>query len=81
MTISATDSPFAKALAAFLAARPAGRPKCLRSDLLTSNHIRNWMECVRRRRQPNAPVEAGYSHSTANIMTTAAVRTGLKSRF
>ncbi|WP_022823297.1 Gfo/Idh/MocA family protein [Hymenobacter norwichensis] len=50
-------------------------------DLLTSNHVRNWMECVRSRKQPNAPVEAGYYHSIANIMTTAAAHTGLKATF
>ncbi len=50
-------------------------------DILTSNHIRNWMECVRSRKQPNAPVEAGYSHSIATIMTNAAVHTGLKVTF
>ena len=50
-------------------------------DRLTSSHVRNWMECVRSRKTPNAPVEAGYSHSIANIMTTAAVKTGLKATF
>ena len=50
-------------------------------DRLTSNHVRNWMECVRSRKQPNAPVEAGYYHSIANIMTTAAAHTGLKATF
>ena len=50
-------------------------------DVLTSNHVRNWMECVRSRQQPHAPVEAGYSHSIANIMTTAAAHTGLKATF
>jgi len=50
-------------------------------DTLTSNHVRNWMECVRSRKQPHAPVEAGYSHSIANIMTTAASHTGLKATF
>ncbi len=50
-------------------------------DTLTSNHIRNWMECIRSRKQPNAPVEAGYSHSIATIMTNAAVHTGLKVTF
>ena len=50
-------------------------------DSLTSAHIRNWMECIRSRQQPNAPVEAGYSHSIANIMTNAAVHTGAKATF
>ena len=50
-------------------------------DKLTSNHVRNWMECIRSRKEPNAPVEAGYSHSIANIMTTAAAHTGLKVTF
>ncbi len=50
-------------------------------DPLTSAHVRNWMECVRSRKQPHAPVEAGYYHSIANIMTTAAARTGQKAVF
>lgn len=50
-------------------------------DPLTSAHMRNWMECVRSRKQPNAPVEAGYNHSVATIMTNAAVRTGGKAVF
>jgi predicted dehydrogenase len=47
-------------------------------DSLTSNHMRNWMECVRSRKQTNAPVEAGYSHAIACIMANAAARTGTK---
>ena len=43
--------------------------------------MRNWMECVRSRKQPNAPVEAGYNHSVATIMTNAAVRIGGKAVF
>jgi hypothetical protein len=50
-------------------------------DDLTSSHIRNWMECVRSRKQPNAPVDAGYSHSIATIMTNAAVHSGMKATF
>jgi predicted dehydrogenase len=50
-------------------------------DPLTSAHMRNWMECVRSRKQPNAPIEAGYAHSIASIMTNAAVRTGQKATF
>ena len=45
-------------------------------DDLTSAHMRNWMDCVRTRKKPNADVMAGYNHSIANIMTTAALRTG-----
>ncbi|MFP5043085.1 Gfo/Idh/MocA family protein [Parasediminibacterium sp. JCM 36343] len=51
------------------------------ADKLTSAHIRNWMECIRSRQQPHAPVEAGYNHSIATIMTNAAVHTGLKVTF
>ena len=50
-------------------------------DMLTSAHVRNWMECIRSRKQPNAPVEAGYQHSIATIMTNAACHTGAKVTF
>lgn len=50
-------------------------------DKLTSAHMRNWLECVRSRKTPNAPVEAGYNHSIATIMTNAAVRTGQRATF
>jgi predicted dehydrogenase len=50
-------------------------------DKLTSAHIRNWMESIRSRKTPNAPVEAGYSHSIATIMTNAAVHTGARATF
>lgn len=50
-------------------------------DRLTSNHVRNWMECIRSRKTPNAPVEAGYSHAIATSMANAAVRTGQKATF
>jgi len=51
------------------------------SDTHTFNHVRNWMECVRSRKTPNAPIEAGYQHSIANIMATAAYQTGLRVTF
>ncbi len=50
-------------------------------DNLTSNHMRNWMECVRNKKETNAPVEAGYSHAIACIMANAAARTGTKVTF
>lgn len=50
-------------------------------DVLTTAHMRNWMECVRSRKQPNAPIEAGFRHATATIMTNAAYRTGQRTVF
>jgi predicted dehydrogenase len=50
-------------------------------DTLTIAHMRNWMESVKARKQPNAPIEAGYYHAIANIMTNAAVHTGQKATF
>lgn len=52
------------------------------SDPLTNLHMKNWMECVRDNNpNTNAPVEAGYMHSIANIMVTAALRTGQRATF
>lgn len=48
------------------------------SDPLTSAHMKNWMESVRARKQANAPIEAGFYHSVATIMTNAAYRTGVR---
>ena len=50
-------------------------------DPMTTAHMRNWMECVRSRKKPNADVVAGYNHSIACIMCTAALRTGEKASF
>ena len=51
------------------------------ADPLTSAHMRNWMECVRARKDPNAPVEAGYGHTVALILSNAACRTGIRASF
>lgn len=51
------------------------------ADSMTSAHMRNWMECLRSRKQPNADVWAGYRHSIATIMTNAAFRTGERVTF
>jgi predicted dehydrogenase len=50
-------------------------------DPMTTAHMRNWMECVRDRKKPHADVVAGYNHSVACIMCTAALRTGEKASF
>jgi hypothetical protein len=51
------------------------------ADPQTSANMRNWMECVRSRKQPNANVDAGYSHSVALCMTIAAIQTGQRVTF
>ena len=51
------------------------------ADPMTTAHVRNWMECVRDRREPQANIEAGYNHSIAGIMTTAALHTGERVTF
>ncbi len=50
-------------------------------DPETAANMRNWMECVRSRKTPNAPIDAGYSHSIALCMNVAAIQTGLKVTF
>ena len=50
-------------------------------DEATSANMRNWMECVRSRKTPNANIEAGYSHSIALCMTIAAIQTGQRVGF
>jgi len=52
-----------------------------KADPQTSANMRNWMECVRSRKTPNAPIEAGYSHSIALCMNVAAIQTGEKVTF
>ena len=50
-------------------------------DGMTTAHVRNWLECLRSRKQPNAPVEAGYQHAIACVMANAAGRTGQRVTF
>ena len=50
-------------------------------DEATSANMRNWMECVRSGKTPNANIEAGYSHSVALCMTIAAMQTGQRVTF
>ncbi|BET65178.1 Gfo/Idh/MocA family oxidoreductase [Opitutales bacterium ASA1] len=51
------------------------------ADAMTTSHVRNWLECIRSRKEPHAPVEAGYQHSIACIMANAAARTGARVTF
>jgi predicted dehydrogenase len=42
------------------------------------SHMRNWFECLRSRKQPNATVDDGFAHSVAVIMAARAQREGRK---
>jgi predicted dehydrogenase len=42
------------------------------------SHMRNWLDCLRSRSQPNATVEHGFAHSVAVIMAARAQREGKK---
>lgn len=50
-------------------------------DDMTVAHMRNWMECVRSRKQPNADIYSGYNHSIADCMTAEALHTGKRVTF
>lgn len=50
-------------------------------DSSTLAHMRNWMECVRSRKTPNADINAAYNHSVALCMTIAALQTGKRVTF
>lgn len=40
------------------------------------DHMEDWLQCIRSRKTPNAPIEAGYQHSIASIMATRAMDSG-----
>jgi hypothetical protein len=51
------------------------------ADDMTVANVRNWMECVRSRKTPNASIDAGYHHSIALCMNVAAIQTGKRVTF
>jgi predicted dehydrogenase len=42
------------------------------------SHMTNWLDCLRSRRQPNATVQNGFSHSVACMMAAKAYWSGKK---
>ncbi len=47
----------------------------------SASHMRNFLECVRSRRAPNADIQSGFSHAVAGCMAAQALETGRKMRF
>ena len=50
-------------------------------NFATAAHIRNFLECVRSRRDPTAPVEAGQATSIALVMAMDSLRQGRRLRW
>ena len=42
----------------------------------TLTHIQNWLECIRSRRQPNAPIRIGHQAARTSHLANAAMRAG-----
>jgi len=45
-------------------------------EVESDSHMLNWLKCLRTRQQPNAPIEAGLSHSVAVILADEALVRG-----
>ncbi len=59
----------------------AGEPDRIQGEMevtpiQTPHHMQNFLDCVRSRQQPVAPIDAGYAHSVAVIMADEAYVTG-----
>jgi hypothetical protein len=52
--------------------RPNG--SALTGNTPDQNHMANWIDCIRRRKIPNAPVEIGYRSAVAAHMANEAYR-------
>jgi predicted dehydrogenase len=54
----------------------ANRPNgaALNSETRDQNHMANWIDCIRSRKAPNAPVEIGYRSAVAAHMANMAYR-------
>jgi predicted dehydrogenase len=52
--------------------RPEGTP--LTGEMSDQNHMANWVDCIRSRKTPNAPVDIGYRSAIAAHMANLAYR-------
>jgi predicted dehydrogenase len=47
----------------------------------SDGHVLNWLECLRSRATPTAPVDVGYAHTVASIMCFEALKQGCRQVF
>jgi predicted dehydrogenase len=47
-------------------------------DDMTTEHMANWLECLRSRKAPHCTVDDGFAHSVACIMAAQSYRSGRK---
>jgi predicted dehydrogenase len=45
------------------------------------SHVGNWLDCMRSRQAPNAPIAAGFAHAVACCLGREAERTGRRVRY
>jgi len=45
------------------------------------SHMGNWIDCMRSRKTPNAPIDAGYAHAVACCLGREAERTGKRMKY
>lgn len=45
------------------------------------SHVGNWIDCMRSRKTPNAPIQAGYAHAVACCLGREAERTGKRMKY
>lgn len=56
-------------------------PPAMPTGEIDEPHPRNWIECVKARKQPNCDIHAGYAHSVACIMGFLAAQSGQRQRY
>ncbi len=52
------------------------KPKPGASSRMQTDHVKNFLQCLRTREKPRADIAAGYSHAVATILSSVSVREG-----
>jgi hypothetical protein len=63
--------------------RPDGATDVALPDrpVVEHGHLANWLDCMRSRQTPNAPIQAGFAHAVTCCLGREAERTGRKMRY